>query len=144
MAIMVDEARYPFKGQMYCHMMSDLPNMEAGLIELHAFAARLGLKRSWFQPHKRHPHYDIAPSKRAAAVRMGAIEVTSRAMVFLNPHNADLWGSADSFCTNCYWYGHHSDMREGCNEHGEWERYCPRCDSLSFGSIARYDNWVPV
>lgn len=29
------------------------------LSELHRFAKAVGLKLSWFQRHKRHPHYDI-------------------------------------------------------------------------------------
>jgi len=28
--------------------------------ELHAKAAQVGLKREWFQPHCRHPHYDAS------------------------------------------------------------------------------------
>lgn len=34
------------------------------LDELHAFARAMGLKRAWFQNHKRHPHYDLT-TKRA-------------------------------------------------------------------------------
>ena len=81
MSIIVDEARYPYRGKMYCHMMSDLVERDKALEELHAFAASLGLKRSWFQNHATHPHYDIAPSKRALAIERGAKEVTSREMV---------------------------------------------------------------
>jgi hypothetical protein len=40
-------------------------------------AARIGLKRSWFQSSHllHHCHYDLTPGKRAAAVRAGAVEV---------------------------------------------------------------------
>ena len=41
------------------------------LDELHAFAARLGLRRAWFQGD----HYDLPPHGRAAAVALGAEEV---------------------------------------------------------------------
>lgn len=51
-----------------CHMTADT------LEELHATARRIGLKRSWFQPHPRFPHYDLTKAKRAAAVRAGAKE----------------------------------------------------------------------
>lgn len=88
MAIIVDEARYPFRGQMYCHMMSDLPNRNEALAELHRMADALGLKRAWFQNHPTHPHYDIAPSKRALAITKGAKEVTSRDMVSIIMRNA--------------------------------------------------------
>ncbi len=39
--------------------------------ELHAFAEKLGLKRSWFQDG-RHPHYDIVGKKRWKALCLGA------------------------------------------------------------------------
>jgi hypothetical protein len=45
------------------------------LDDLHAFAKRLGLKREWFQAKPRFPHYDLTPSKRPQAVRLGAVEV---------------------------------------------------------------------
>lgn len=51
-----------------CHLIADT------LEELHEFAARLGLRRSWFQPHST-PHYDLTASKRAAAVALGAVEL---------------------------------------------------------------------
>lgn len=59
----------------WCHMLSDV-----SLEELHAFAARLGLKRSWFQA-KSSPHYDLRPSKRAMALRLGAVEADARTVV---------------------------------------------------------------
>lgn len=48
------------------------------LEELHAMADRIGVNRKWFQgpPEHRHPHYDIALSKRILAVRYGAKEIT--------------------------------------------------------------------
>lgn len=61
--------------------------------ELHAFAARLGLRRAWFQdpvvsgkpmaarPGSRHAqmwHYDVTETKRQEAIRLGAVAVTSR------------------------------------------------------------------
>lgn len=51
--------------------------------ELHQMADRLGLKRSWFQTDSFN-HYDIVPTKRAMAIRFGAHEVTSRALLFCN------------------------------------------------------------
>src|SRR3954453_21586244 len=44
--------------------------------ELHRFAKRLGLKRSWFQNATNYRwHYDVVPSKRALAIRLGAVEI---------------------------------------------------------------------
>lgn|GEM_PF-5775428 len=54
-------------GEAWCHLTADTPE------ELHAFAARLGMKRLWAQREERGYglHYDIIPSKRALAVRLG-------------------------------------------------------------------------
>ena len=72
MAILVDELReYPGAGlpfDSWCHMATD-----GSFAELHAFAARLGLRRAWFQ----RDHYDLPPHGRAAAVALGAEEVTT-------------------------------------------------------------------
>jgi predicted kinase len=72
MAILVDELReYPgvtLPFDRWCHMATD-----GSFDELHAFAARLGLRRAWFQ----RDHYDLPPHGRAAAVALGAEEVTT-------------------------------------------------------------------
>lgn len=57
-------------GRQWCHMISDTSDEE-----LHEFAAKIGMKRSWSQP-KSSPHYDLTPSRRAKAVQLGAVEVT--------------------------------------------------------------------
>jgi len=54
------------KYKKWSHMWTDGP-----IEELHEFADKLGLKRSWFQNKKRFPHYDVVPSKRAMALGMG-------------------------------------------------------------------------
>lgn len=71
----------PLKYKRWCHMVSDTSEQE-----LHDFAARLGLKRSWFQsrPKSSAAHYDIVPSKRQLAIRLGAVAVTSRELVARN------------------------------------------------------------
>jgi predicted kinase len=72
MAILVDELReYPGVGlpfSSWCHLATD-----GDFAELHAFAARLGLRRAWFQGD----HYDLPPHGRAAAVALGAQEVST-------------------------------------------------------------------
>lgn len=54
-----------------CHMFSP------DLAELHAMAARLGLKRQWFQSpltmRVSWPHYDIDVASRTLALGFGAI-----------------------------------------------------------------------
>jgi hypothetical protein len=65
----------------WCHLVSTI-----GEDELHEFAARLGMKRSWAQlrPGASQAHYDLVPTRRALAVRLGAIEVAGRDLVRLN------------------------------------------------------------
>lgn len=55
----------------WCHMFSD------SLEELHAMAAKIGMRRSWFQgpPEHKFPHYDVSTTYRMHAVRNGAVEV---------------------------------------------------------------------
>ena len=75
--IYVDELRtYPLThrwryGQA-CHLLADT------LDELHAFAAKIKLRRSWFQSHERWPHYDLTAKRREVAIENGAIEITAR------------------------------------------------------------------
>jgi hypothetical protein len=68
-------------GRRWSHMVSDV-----GEEELHAFAARLGLKRAWFQcrPKASAAHYDITRSKRALAVKLGAVVVSGRELAARN------------------------------------------------------------
>ncbi len=49
--------------------------------ELHAFAAQLGLRRQWYQRHRRHPtmnHYDVTEPLRQEAIALGAHSITWR------------------------------------------------------------------
>ncbi len=59
------------------HLLSD----EVDLTELHRIAQAGGMKRSWFQDHPDHPHYDIAASRYAGIVAAGAIEVDRNGLV---------------------------------------------------------------
>lgn len=40
--------------------------------ELHEFAKKLGLKRSWYQTSASYPHYDITTTNRSKALLLGA------------------------------------------------------------------------
>lgn len=50
--------------------------------ELHEFADRIGLARSWYQGPPRHRwpawHYDVTSGKRQQAIAAGAVEITWR------------------------------------------------------------------
>lgn len=43
--------------------------------ELHTMASDIGLRRAWFQAKSSFAHYDLTASKRALAVRLGAVEI---------------------------------------------------------------------
>jgi len=58
-----------------CHMGADT------VMELHTMAHKIGVKYKWFQRHSTIPHYDICLSKRALAVKEGAIEIPQRQFV---------------------------------------------------------------
>jgi hypothetical protein len=84
MAVYVDDSHIPAQVQngsrthdsTWCHLFADSQD------ELHEFAGRLGLKRSYFQPGKGNRswtwHYDVTAGKRAESVKLGAVEVTWR------------------------------------------------------------------
>lgn len=66
MAVYVDEEAIRWRGREWCHLVAD------SLDELHSFAAKLGLRRSWFQSKTRYPHYDVTTSVRTRAIALGA------------------------------------------------------------------------
>lgn len=70
MSVYVDRSRNGYGRMLMCHMIAD------SLDELHAMAGELGLARRWFQasPPASFPHYDIAQSKRAVAIKRGAVD----------------------------------------------------------------------
>lgn len=74
MTVYVDDMRMPARvgriSAKWSHLMADTDD------ELHEFAARLGLKRSWHQkPGTPLSHYDVTDSKRDEALRMGAVPI---------------------------------------------------------------------
>ena len=73
MAVYVDDMRAQFGRMKMCHMMADTT------AELLAMADKIGVQRKWLQKAGTvYEHFDIALSKRATAVALGAKEVTSR------------------------------------------------------------------
>lgn len=103
MTVYVDNMRAKFGRMIMCHMIADSDE------ELHAMAARLGLKRAWHQapPKASHSHYDISLSVRARAVAAGAVEITWRQLAFMRrrervegamgkPEDAEAWWAAQN------------------------------------------------
>lgn len=85
MTVYVDNVRIPasvgrYKDRRWCHLFS----FDDDPTELHALAAGIGLRRSWFQNKDRYGrspwlnHYDVTEAKRAAAIRAGAVEIDLR------------------------------------------------------------------
>jgi hypothetical protein len=70
-SVYVDGERNQLGRMVMCHMFAD------SLAELHQMAEAIGMDRNWFQPLS-FPHYDVSLSRRAVAVREGAIEVDRR------------------------------------------------------------------
>lgn len=97
MAVYVDDMRAPYGRMVMCHMIADSDE------ELHAMAAAIGVDRRWHQAPPRHDsHYDIALSKRALAIKAGAVPITLRECGAMNvrrratgalgsPHDAARW-----------------------------------------------------
>ncbi|MDQ2727688.1 MAG: DUF4031 domain-containing protein [Actinomycetota bacterium] len=70
--ILVDPARWPWRGQQWAHLVSDV-----SYDELHEFAGRLGIPRRAFQGD----HYDVPTEVRAAAIEAGASPIDSRELL---------------------------------------------------------------
>lgn len=102
MTVYVDDMKAGFGRMKMCHMLADTDD------ELHAMADLIGVARKWWQsPVKTSgSHYDIALSKRAIAVKHGAVEITVRQAAAMNarrrvtgqlgsPETAFEWRKAD-------------------------------------------------
>ena len=76
MAVYVDDMSADYRGMKMCHMSADSTE------ELLAMADRIGVQRRWIQSAGTwKEHFDICLSKRAKAVKAGAVEVTMRQLV---------------------------------------------------------------
>lgn len=76
MTVYVDDMRARYGRMRMCHMLADSDE------ELHEMASRIGVARRWHQKAGTpHSHYDICMSKRAIAVKFGAVEVTRKGVV---------------------------------------------------------------
>lgn len=72
MALLVDPAIWPWRGMLFCHLVSD-----TSLHELHAFARWIGAPERAFGGD----HYDISERMRVIAIEEGAVEVSSREVI---------------------------------------------------------------
>ncbi len=79
MTVYLDDWRQPARlgpvADRWSHLVADTD------AELHAFAARLGMRREWFQHKPARPHqahYDLPERARGEALALGAVSVTWR------------------------------------------------------------------
>ena len=72
MAILVDTPIWPFRGRLWCHLVSD-----TSYDELHVLAEALGIPRRGLQGD----HYDLPEEMRAAAIALGAQPVSGRELI---------------------------------------------------------------
>lgn len=75
MAVYVDDMRRPATvGRLtarWSHLLADTSE------ELHDFARRLGMRRSWAQHEGSHrEHYDLTDQRREVALGFGAVPIT--------------------------------------------------------------------
>lgn len=75
MAAYVDKPIWEWRGKRWCHLLAD------SLEELHSFAAKLGLRRDWFQDKASYPHYDLTEALHAVALRQGAVAADRRQII---------------------------------------------------------------
>ncbi|MGK5730310.1 DUF4031 domain-containing protein [Streptomyces sp. URMC 124] len=74
MTLYIDPPVWPGHGRMWSHLISDV-----SYDELHAFAARLGAPSRAFD----RDHYDVPSTSYGDAVRLGAVEASSKELVRL-------------------------------------------------------------
>ena len=72
MAVLIDPPRWPGRGRLWSHLVSDV-----SYDELHAFAERLGVPRRAFD----RDHYDIPARHYEEALAAGAEPASSREIV---------------------------------------------------------------
>jgi hypothetical protein len=72
MPVYVDDARVPWRGRVWSHMVADTAE------ELHQAAEALGLTRARAQDKGRTLHYDLPEDWRLKAIELGVAEPISR------------------------------------------------------------------
>lgn len=74
--VYVDSANIPYRRMLMCHMLADT---EA---ELERMALTIGMKLIWWQYKGTYKsHFDICQTKKALALKTGAIEIDKHRLV---------------------------------------------------------------
>ena len=130
MAVYVDDAGIPAEvrdgGRTHRSRWSQLTADTQD--ELHEFAARLGLRRAWFQPGRPidgQPspfwHYDLTSPRQAQALALGAISMPSRELARYCRARADQPIQPGGHV------GHSRDQGAGARRRATPENPCPGC-----------------
>lgn len=79
MTVYVDDMQAAYRGMTMCHMVASTDE------ELHVMADTIGVARRHHQkpPKVHYSHYDICLSKRALAIKAGAVLITVRQAAML-------------------------------------------------------------
>lgn len=111
-----------------CHLTADTDE------ELHAFAARIGLKRDWYQPHQLANHYDLTRGTRAAAEAAGAVFMSAREQAERRI------AARENLCPGCR---NKLPSKDGRGYSSAWSHPCPGgCDHLWHGLCPVCRCWV--
>lgn len=73
--VYIDSANISYRRMKMCHMVADT------LEELHSMADQIGVSRRYFQDKTKYHHYDICLTKKRQALKLGAIEISSRELI---------------------------------------------------------------
>ncbi|MBF2715678.1 DUF4031 domain-containing protein [Agrobacterium vitis] len=100
MTVYVDDVRHKFGNMVMCHLWADTDE------ELLAMVDKIGVQRKWIQGHKilsfgKHRnaswvHFDIALSKKAAAISAGAVLTDKYGPVEHTKRLEIAWGKANN------------------------------------------------
>lgn len=71
--VYIDDFNAPYGRMLMCHMIADTTE------ELLQMVDKIGVQRKWLQDAgTNREHFDICLSKKAKAVKLGALEISSR------------------------------------------------------------------
>lgn len=96
MTVYVDDFNAPYRRMVMVHMIADTDE------ELHAMADKIGVQRRWWQAPPHDSHYDICQTKKALAIKAGAVAIGYRQLAKMNrrrkvegtlgkPEEVDVW-----------------------------------------------------
>lgn len=74
--VYVDSMNAPYRRMLMCHMLADTEE------ELEAMALKIGVQLKWWQYKGTYKsHFDICQTKKALALKSGAIEIDKHRLV---------------------------------------------------------------